>query len=184
MSTLSSREFTTLVVVDAQERLCSAMENGAESIATAIARLVEAANLLGVGTIVTEQYPKGLGPTTQTVKEALSPVTPTIEKTSFSCWGADGFRFAVQAIRPRSLVLVGMETHVCVQQTALEALDEGYRVVVAADAVCSRNDLDRAMSLALMRERGVTVSTVEAVVFDWLRDARHAKFKDVVKLFK
>jgi hypothetical protein len=184
MSALARRDLSTLVLIDAQERLCNAMEDFDRTTGRKIEQIIRAARILGVGTVVTEQYPKGLGPTVEHIREALSPVTPVIAKTSFSCWGCDSFRNAVQTIRPRTLVLAGMETHVCVQQTAIAALDEGYGVVVLADAVCSRNDYDKAIALALLRERGVTVTTVEAVVFDWIGDSQAEKFKEVSRLFK
>ncbi|MDT8391811.1 MAG: hydrolase [Lentisphaeria bacterium] len=184
MSSLSKHELTTLVLIDAQEKLCRAMADFETMAAKKMIQILEAARILGVGTMITEQYPKGLGPTVPAIKNALSPITPVIEKTSFSCWGSEDFRKAVQAIRPRYLVLIGMETHVCVQQTALDALEEGYRVVVAADAVCSRHAEDREMALACMRARGVTITTVEAIVFDWMRDAGHPKFKPISTLFR
>lgn len=184
MSSISKHELATLVLIDAQEKLCRAMADFENTTAPKISQILEAAHLLGVGTMVTEQYPKGLGATLPAIKNVLSPITPIIEKTSFSCWGSAGFRKAVQAIRPRYLILIGMETHVCVQQTALDALEEGYRVIVAADAVCSRHPEDRATALAYMRARGITVTTVEAIVFDWMRDANHPKFKEISKLFR
>ena len=184
MYTLSRKDLSTLILIDAQEKLCKAMKDFETTTSRKIVQIVNASRQLGVGTIVTEQYPQGLGETIAPIKGVLSPVTPVIEKNSFSCWGCEAFRNAVQAIRPRTLILAGMETHVCVQQTALEALGEGYRVVVLADAVCSRCDYDKAISLALLRERGVTVTTVEALVFDWLQDAGNPKFKDVSKLFR
>ncbi len=184
MSTLSTLDLSALILIDAQERLCAAMQDFANSTGRRLVQMVAAAELLGVNTIVTEQYPKGLGHTIPSLRDVLSPVTPVLAKQSFSCWGSELFVNAVQIIRPRTLVLVGMETHVCVQQTALQALNHGYRVVVPADAVCSRCDYDRAISLALMRDSGITVTTVEALVFDWLQDARHPKFKEVSARFK
>lgn len=184
MSSLSTSDLATLVLIDAQEKLCRVMPDFEKTTAKKIVQMLEAARIMGTGTVVTEQYPKGLGATLPVIREALSPITPIIEKTSFSCWGCEDFHKAVQAIRPRYLILIGMETHVCVQQTALDALEEGFRVVVAADAVCSRRQEDRMTALAHMRARGITVSTVESIVFDWLRDANHPHFKEVSTLFR
>jgi len=176
-------EYTVLVVIDIQERLAAAMGDFAER-GPAMVRAIRAAALLGIDVVVTEQYPRGLGPTVADVAEALPPGTPRFEKTAFSCWGCIDFAAAVQASAPETLVLVGMETHVCVQQTALQAIDRGHSVVLLADAVCSRHAIDRETALALMRARGVTIATVEALAFDWLTDSRHPAFKQVSALFK
>ena len=172
-----------LVVIDVQERLCNAMPTFSGT-CPAMVRAIRIAGLLGVDILVTEQYPKGLGVTVQEIRECLPQDTPVFTKTSFSCWGTKSFAAAVDAVRPQALVLVGMETHVCVQQTAVDALQRGYSVIVLADAVCSRREGDRATAVAYMTAQGAKVTTVEALGFDWLGDAQHPRFRELSKIVK
>ena len=172
-----------LVVVDVQERLCPAMSSFEDALA-AMRRALQVAGILGVDTVITEQYPRGLGPTIPAIHEVVPSSVPVLTKTSFSCWGADGFQAALEKRGAKALVLVGMETHVCVQQTALEAIERGYEVVLLADAVCSRRPQDRECALDLMRVQGVGVTTSEALVFSWLGDAKHPCFKAVSAVVK
>jgi nicotinamidase-related amidase len=172
-----------LVVIDVQERLCQAITETDESLRKMTA-MVKAASLLEVDTIVTQQYPKGLGLTVPEISAALPATAAVIDKTSFACWGAPEFATAIEAVRPRALVLIGVETHVCVQQTALTARQRGYQVIIPADAVSSRNAYDKEIALALMRAKGIEVTTTEALLFDWLESARHPAFKAVSALVK
>jgi len=183
MNTLSDPATSALVVVDIQDRLSKAMPDF-EDYLPSMVRAVQAARALMVDTLVTEQYPKGLGDTIPEIRAELKHDVPVFDKTSFSCWGSVAFAAGVEAFRPKTLVLIGMETHVCVQQTALQALERGYRVIVLADAICSRREMDRDAALLLMASRGVTVSTTEALAFDWLQNSRHPAFKQVSAIFK
>ncbi|MFA4944782.1 MAG: isochorismatase family protein [Lentisphaeria bacterium] len=174
-----------LVVVDVQERLVRAMpgfEAGPAQAATL--KALRAAGALGLDVVVTEQYPQGLGPTLPAVRAALPAAAKVLAKTTFSCWGDPGFAAAVEAVRPAALLLLGMETHVCVQQTALDSLARGYRPVLLADAVVSRQAADRELALAFLRHAGVAVTSVEAAFFQLLRDAKHPAFKAVSAVFK
>lgn len=183
MNTLHSiPEYAAVVVIDMQERLCAVMPDS-ETLAQSAARLIAAADILACGIAVTEQYPKGLGNTVATVQDHLPENTPVFEKTAFSCWGCKEFATHMQAWRPQSLILAGVETHVCVQQTALDAVARGYKTIVPVDAVASRHELDKQTALRLLAANGVTLTTVEALVFDWLGDAAHPRFKDVSALF-
>jgi len=172
-----------LVVVDVQERLCPAMSFFDEALVV-MRRALQTADILDVDTLVTEQYPRGLGATIPAIMEVVPSSAPVLAKTTFSCWGADGFLAALEARGTRALVLIGMETHVCVQQTALEALERGYEVVLLGDAVCSRRPQDREFALGLMRASGVSITTFEALVFSWLADSKHPCFKAVSALVK
>ena len=178
-----SPEYCMLVLVDAQDRLCGVMSDLDERL-PAMRRALELAALLEVDLVVTEQYPEGLGPTHAQLREVLPESVVPITKKVFSCWGAAEFRRTVEATRPQALVLIGMETHVCVQQTAVAALVRGCGVIVAADAVCSRHALDRDTALAHMRARGAMITTVESLGFDWLETASHAAFKAAVRIVK
>jgi nicotinamidase-related amidase len=170
---LLARDRTALVVVDVQEgfRPYAAFAG----VASSCAKLVQAARILGVRTLVSEQYPKGLGHTAPEV--GLQDETP-IEKTVFSAARADGFDLggAEQAI------VCGIETHVCVSQTVHDLLEDGIEVHVPADAVGSRHDIDHQRGLERMERAGAVVSTVEAALFELLERAGTPEFKAVQKL--
>ena len=173
---------TTLVaVVDIQERLIAAIPAAPGVLARAI-RLARAASLLDVRTALTEQYPKGLGPTPL---ELASLLPPALTKTAFSCCGCNAFTTLIDAPpRPvHAVVLCGLETHVCIAQTASDLLARGLRVLIAADAVASRHSLDHDIGLRRLESSGAVLTTTEAILFEWLRDASHPHFKAVQKLF-
>ena len=176
-------DYCTVVLIDAQDRLMKAMA-GAAAAEHAMGKTLRTAGILGVDVVVTEQVPRALRPTTDALLSALPDGSPRLGKPTFSCWGDPAFSAALDAFRPRALVLAGMETHVCVQQTALEALARGYRVAVVADAVCSRRPFDRDTALRLLANRGVAVTTLEAIAFDWLRDSSDPRFKAVASVVK
>lgn len=179
--TLHNPGAAALLVVDIQDRLVNAMSEPDDMIAAAT-RMLRIANRLNVPVIVTEQYPRGLGPTVEAIRSAVPEEIPVVEKTSFSCLGNARAAAEVDRFRPDTVVLCGIETHVCVQQTALDALDRGFHVVVLADAVLSRRSVDHETALDLMRRRGVAVTTVEALAFAMLRDSQHQAFKDVSRI--
>lgn len=147
------------------------------------ARLIQAARLLRVPVFVTEQYPRGLGRTVPEIAEALADIQPR-EKLAFSACEAEGL---VTELRERSIadvVLCGIETHVCVCQSALDLLDASMRVFVAADAVSSRTAANREAGLDRMRSAGATVVSTEMVIFEWLERAGTDEFKQVLKLVR
>ncbi len=173
-----------LVVIDVQERLLAAMPDQPRAqLLENTARLIQAATALGIPLLHTEQYPQGLGPTEPTLATRLTD-TPAIEKTCFSCHAANGFLPALQRHARRQIVLTGMETHVCVLQTALQLQQADYQVFVVADAVCSRHKLHHKNALARLRRAGVIVSNHESVIFEWLRDAAHPQFKSLSRLLR
>jgi nicotinamidase-related amidase len=172
---------TTLVaVVDIQERLIAAIP-AAPGVLTRAIRLASAARLLDVRTALTEQYPKGLGPTPP---ELASLLPPALTKTAFSCCGCDAFARLVDAPPSpvHAVVLCGLETHVCIAQTAFDLLARGLRVFIATDAVASRHALDHDIGLRRLESSGAVLTTTEAILFEWLRDASHPHFKAVQKL--
>lgn len=175
---LLSAENSLLIVVDLQSRLSSAMpEPDGELMTVNAGKLVEAAGLLKIPVLVTEQYPKGLGPTDASIVERLPENTRIFEKTGFSCHAAKGFSQALRDSQRKQVILVGQETHVCVLQTALELLHEGYQVHVVMDAVCSRNTEHRRYALQRMQQQGAVITNYESVLFEWLRDSAHPHFK-------
>lgn len=166
-----------LCVVDIQEKLLAAMP-AAEQVVSRSVRLAAAAGLLGVPTILTEQYPKGLGRTPTILADTLPPA---IAKTSFSCCGCQSFEQAIPAVTD-AIILCGLETHVCITQTALDLLAAGYSVFIAVDAVSSRHALDHDIGLRRLEAAGAILTTTEAILFEWCRSADHAAFQAIRKL--
>ena len=133
--------------------------------------------------LITEQYPKGLGPTIPEIKDVIPSYAP-IEKISFSCCGEPFFLEAVQVTGRQQVVLAGMETHVCVLQTCLDLLKEGFDVHVVSDAVCSRTEQNYRAGLEFMRDAGAVISCTETVLFQLLEKAGTEPFKIISKRIK
>jgi nicotinamidase-related amidase len=169
-----------LLVVDMQEKLLAAMSERERIVANAV-RLIRGAREMGIPTWATEQYPKGLGPTVAPIAE-LIPERPT--KLTFHCCAMPQLLEQLYGRHIRHLTLAGVEAHVCVSQTALELLDLGFRVQVAADAVTSRNRMDWEYALRRLEHAGATVSTTEAVLFEWLQTADRPEFRAISGLVK
>ena len=158
-----------------------AMARRAETVA-AIDKLVRAARILQLPTLVTLQYVKGLGPLCAELTEATAGL-PVIEKLTFSCCGADGFTRAVKDLHRQRIIVCGVEAHVCVQQTVIDLLKD-HSVYLPVDAICSRRDLDRDVAIERLRDCGAVVTTVEATVFELLREAGTPQFKACLPLFR
>ena len=174
---------TLVLLVDMQERLMPAMRDDAR-LRRRAAALAEGARLLDVPLVVTEQYPKGLGRTVPELQHAVMAAGGAVEKSTFSCADDAGVRARLDALARRTVLLAGVEAHVCVLQTALDMQDAGYRVLVVEDAVGSRSPDDRAVGLARLRTSGVEPTTVETALFELLRGKEHPRFKDVQALVK
>ena len=176
------RDKALLVVVDIQERLLPFIDQN-ERIANKAAMMIKGAEILGLPVIPLEQYPKGLGCTVPVIKEALGERAP-VEKTSFSIMGEPDFKKALTQTGKEDILLVGIETHVCVEQSALDLLEEGYRVYLIADATGSRDLNDKNVAIKRMSDSGVIITTVEAALFEMVNDAKDTKFKEISKLVK
>ncbi|OGV51869.1 MAG: hypothetical protein A2X49_03625 [Lentisphaerae bacterium GWF2_52_8] len=175
---------TALLLVDMQEKLFSAIPSASNALSRQQLMLA-AAKELGLSVIVTEQYPKGLGPSVQPLKEFFQPDWPILEKSSFSCFGCDPFRIELKKTVRRSLAIMGVETHVCIQQTALDAAAQGYEVFLLSDAVSSRHEFDHKSALDLMsRQPLIAVTTVESFIFALLRDSAHPSFRTISKFLR
>lgn len=171
------------ILVDMQEKLQKAMSNVSKCIENQ-KLLLKSAAILEIDSIVTEQYPRGLGNTVDELKCLLPENTRIIEKTSFSCMGESKFRTALKSKSRKTLIVCGIEAHVCVQQTVLDLLAEGYEVVIPADALTSRNIDNRQLALESMRQAGAFVTSSESIIFMLLRDAKHPNFREISKLIK
>lgn len=178
-------EQSQLLIVDVQSRLLEAMPPAdAQTLLDNSAKLLKAADLLELPVLLTEQYPKGLEHTAETVKQALPASAHCFEKTVFSCCGSAEFNQALHAGAKNQVVIVGQEAHVCVLQTAFELLRQGFDVFVVEDAVCSRAVQHKENALRRMRQAGVGIVNHESVLFEWLRDARHPHFKMISALVR
>jgi nicotinamidase-related amidase len=172
-----------LVVVDIQEAFRNAIPDFAV-VASRASMAVRGFQILGVPVLVTEQYPKGLGPTAEEIKVVLEEGTPVVEKTAFSSCGANEFAAHLERLKTRQVVLCGLETHVCVSQTAHDLLDRGFDVHLLTDCVCSRFEHDKQAGLAKMRSSGVVPSSIEMALFELMRDSKHQQFKEIQELIK
>ena len=176
---LLTAETAVVLLIDLQERLVPAIHDGETMVARA-ARLAEAARLLDVPIRATEQYPAGLGSTVPALADYPQSV---LAKTTFSAVADPGFAELLPA-GVSEIIVAGCEAHVCVLQTVLGLLPRGRRVLMVADAVGSRDPADRAAAIDRARQHGAEIVTSEMVLFEWLRDARHPKFREVQKLLK
>ena len=174
---------TVLLVVDVQEKLASAMPPDAlERVVRNIGILVDGAAILGVPVITSEQYPKGLGPTVAALKEKLP--SPPLPKLAFDACSDLAIARALSDRDPRAVIVVGMESHVCVFQTTRELVKRGYATHVVNDAVCSRREENRQLGLSLCEQAGAVISGTETVLFDLLRVAGTDAFKAISKLIR
>ena len=169
-----------LLIVDMQGKLLDRMADRASVVARSI-RLIEAAKHLRIPVWATEQYPNGLGPTIPEIAE-LIPDRPS--KMTFHCCATAQLIEQLYGRHIRHVTLVGIEAHVCVAQTALELMDLNFRVQVLADAVASRNEMDKEYSLRRLEAAGAVVSTTEAAIFEWAETADRPEFKAISALIK
>ncbi len=170
-----------LFVVDLQERLLAAIHESAACVEAA-RRMIEVARILGLPMLCTEQYPAGLGHTCSTVRQALGDL-PVVEKTRFSgC--VEPIVQKLRELGRSQVVVVGIEAHVCVQESVLDLLRLGYMPYVCADAVGSRRVFDRDIALDCMRQAGAVITTTESVIFEMLGEAGTDAFKAVLKIVK
>jgi nicotinamidase-related amidase len=173
---------SAVLLIDAQERLAPAVAERDQVVGN-IVRLLQAARRLEVPLLASEQYRKGLGETLPELS-AWVEAADRLEKLSFSCLGEPAYRARLAALGRRQLVLAGMETHVCVLQTALDLRREGHEVYVVADACGSRSAANKQAGLDRMARAGVEVVTTEMVVFEWLERAGSEAFREIAKLIK
>lgn len=179
---LINREDTLFVVIDFQEKLMPVM-HGKEILENKVCRLAEGMKKLGIPNIVTQQYTKGIGETIPPIAEAVGRFTP-IDKTSFSCMGNEEFVAKLEEADRDTIVICGIEAHICLQQTVLELLAKGYKVYVPSDCTSSRSEHDKLWSLDRMSGAGAVVTTYEAILYELLRSAEAEEFKAISKIVK
>ncbi len=179
-----SRKNTALVVIDMQEKLADVMDEDMFDTAlrnTAI--LAESFRIMGLPVIETRQYPKGLGNTVEELRDSLEPGL-IIEKTAFSACADQRFVGFLKENAVENVILTGMEAHICVLQTALDLIEAGFNVHIAADAVISRNDFNWETGLDMMQNAGVVVSVAETIIYQLIGDSSAKEFKEIQRLMK
>ena len=168
---------TTILCIDIQNKLADMLKNGNEIKNNAI-KLLKAASILNIDTIITEQYPKGLGETIDEIKNIKN--FKIIEKTTFSALRSENF----PKIQPDNVVLFGIETHICVYQTALDLLKEGCKVHIISDCSSSRSEANHNCALNALLQQGAIIETLEMVLFQFLKSSKHPNFKEIQALIK
>jgi len=181
-ATILKREETALLIIDIQEKIFRVMLNPEIVIQNAI-KLIEGFRILGSPIFVTEQYPKGLGETESRLKAVLKDIVP-IQKLSFSCTGAGDLFETLKYKKIKQVAVAGIETHVCVQQTALDLIVNGFQVSLAADACSSRKEIDYNIAIERMRSADVIVTTTEAILFELLKVSGTDEFRKISKIIK
>lgn len=171
-----------LAVVDVQGKLAQLM-HGKEALFRNIRILIQAAQILEMPILWCQQVPDALGPTIPEIADLLTEVEPT-NKATFSCCGADQFSTRLNELRRNQVLLCGIEAHICVYQTAIDLLARGFHVNIVADAISSRTLENRQIATNRMDSKGVEITSVEMALFELLRTAEHAKFRQVAGLIK
>jgi len=171
-----------LVVVDVQGKLAQLMHAG-EVLFKNIQILIQAAKILNIPILWCQQCPAALGPTVPEIAELLGGNEP-INKSTFSCCGDEAFNAKLNKLARNQVLLCGIETHVCIYQTAVDLLARGFHVDVPADAVSSRTLDNKQIAIRRMAGRGVNITSVEMALFELLRTAEHPKFRQIAKLIK
>lgn len=187
--TLVSRDDLVLVIVDIQARLAAVMDRKDDVIAT-VSRLARFAVLVAAPIIVTRQYPKGLGGTDEALERVLLRLAEEgghiigVDKTAFSCGNEPEFRDALASTGRKQVILTGMETHICVAQTALGLAGNGHQAQVVADACCARRVADHEIALRRLSAAGVVVTTAESVMYEAVGRAGTDEFRALLQIVK
>ena len=179
---LARVEGTALVVIDVQEKLLAAMQRR-EAVADNVGRLVRLARILALPVVLTEQYARGLGTTVPAVRDAMVEFQP-LEKNAFSCFLVEPFVSRLEQLGVKTVLLAGIEAHVCVSQTALDGIARGYQAHVLADCISSRTDENYRLGIQKMRAAGAVISSLEIAIYEMLERSSTPAFKEAQPLLK
>jgi len=182
MSILNQKS-SQLLIIDIQDKLINAAFNK-QNLEKKAVIMTKAASRLGIPITVTEQYPKGLGYTIPSIKENSGEGAAYYEKTSFSAIENPTIASAIDKNAKKQIVVLGIETHICVNQTVTALLSKGYEVSVISDACGSRAEVEHLAGLDRMKNNGAHILTTEIAIFEWLKSARHINFKDIQNLIR
>jgi nicotinamidase-related amidase len=175
-------ENTVLVIIDMQGKLWNVM-NEKEALLENCLKLIKGLQILGVPIVITEQNPKGLGPTLPEITQ-LIPEAKAIPKFTFSCCQDSGFMQAMNDLKRKQILICGIEAHICVYQTTLELLSKGYEVQVVADVVSSRVLKNKDISLSRLQSEGAKLTITEMAQYELLQTAENPKFKEMLRVVK
>ena len=179
---LLTTDNAALLVIDIQERLFPVMHDK-EKLLRNVVKLIQGIKVLEVPVILTEQYPKGLGPTIPEIKGLIPDVKP-VEKVCFSCCDEPSFGEALGALKRKQVLIAGIEAHICVYQTARALARAGYEVQVVGDGVASRDPENKLVALFKMGAAGISPTTTEMALFELLKIAKGDKFKQISSIVK
>ncbi|MBR2524909.1 hydrolase [bacterium] len=171
-----------LLLVDVQEKLVAMLEKN--TVVKKSNTLLQAANILGIPAVITEQYPQGLGKTVDFVSEHIKENTLVFEKTAFSAIKDEGFLEKIKSYGKKQVIIGGIEAHICVYQTVADLIENGFEVYVVKDACASRKKDDFKAGIKLMEQNGAKISATEAVLFELLKTSQHEHFKEIQNLIK
>jgi nicotinamidase-related amidase len=183
---LLDRDKSQLLIIDVQEKLLPAVSNP-ERVVERCVRLVRAAKTLDIPITYSEQYPRGIGPTVEPLRQVLDYAGAVVEKIEFSCAKNDALRERLHELRRKGrpqVVIGGIEAHVCVAQTAIDLEGQGFEAFVVADAVSSREKTSRKLAVARLAKAGVDIVDSEMVLFEWMGKAGTPEFKELHALVK
>lgn len=175
-------ENTCLVVVDIQEKLLPVIQNPVQVVRNTTV-LIQIARALDIPILWCQQIPKALGSTVAELSSLLEGVEP-IDKSTFSCSGDETFMRRIDQLKVQTAIVCGIESHVCVFQTAMDLIQHGLYVQVVADATSSRTNENKTIGINRMAKEGVVITSTEMLLFELLRDAKHPKFRELAKLIK
>lgn len=175
-------ENTVLVVIDVQGKLARLMCNS-EILFKNLQKIIKGAKILEIPIIWTEQNPEKIGPTINEIAKLVRPVKP-ISKASFSCFHNEVFMRTLESLSRNQILLTGIESHICVYQTAVDLVNSGYEVYVVEDAISSRVEWNKKIALESMQNSGVKLTCTEMALFEILKVAEGNKFKEILKLIK
>jgi nicotinamidase-related amidase len=176
------KENTIALIIDIQERLLPVIAENTELTANT-QRLIEGLKVLGIPMLVSEQYRKGLGNTVPEISNLIQPFE-SMEKLAFSCCDDDGIMAQIKASGKTNVIICGIESHICVLQTTLDLIENGFTPVVIADCIGSRKASDKKTGLYRMRSEGAVISSYESILFELCRYAGNEQFKAISKLIK
>ncbi len=186
--TVASRSQAAVLVIDIQERLAAVMPQR-DAVLESMSKIVRTAALVELPIVVTLQYPTGLGdaePAVRAAAQSAAEVVPVawVNKIAFDCFAEPAFVEALATTERRQLVIVGMESHICVVQTALSALREGFDVHVVGDGCCSRDPASHESAMARLRDAGAVITTTESVLYELVGEAGTDEFRELLRIVK
>ncbi len=178
----ASLDNTIALIIDEQKKLMPVIHDR-EAVLHNTRILIEGLKILEVPFLITQQYTKGMGMTDQVILDAAG-TEEFLEKRTFSCWDTEEIRKAIESSGRKQVLLAGVESHICVLQTAIDLTDAGYDVFVVSNCISSRNPSDKAVALQRMIQTGVWITSCESILFELMRTSTHPHFKEISKLIK